>query len=136
MSLIVCTRKSLIKWVYIIFFVSISSNDLKEYPQAVQSIKEASQLLAEAIEHKNWSGLFKNLATLQLERAHNEVKHAESQLEAAEEYMCTIMHVIHSSGFTINFVDTHAPAMAVMKVDNSELYIVLPVYTLYSIYLL
>jgi len=73
---------------------------------------------------------------LQLERAQNEVKHTEIQLETAEEYMFTIMHVIHGSGFSINFIDTHTPAMAVAKVDNSELYIILPLYTLYSIYLL
>jgi hypothetical protein len=94
---------------------------LKEFPKAIQTIEEASRLLAEAAEHEKSSRLFKDLTALQLERAKNEAKEADSQLEVAEEYMFTIMHVIHDSGFTINFIDSHTPALAVAKANNSEL---------------
>jgi hypothetical protein len=98
-------------------------------------------LLAEATEHEKWTQLIKEVTTLQLERAQDEAKHAESQLAAAEEYMCAIMHAIHSSGFTINFFASQAPVPAVVKVDkgplhdtSSELYIIPPLHTIYSIY--
>ena len=74
-------------------FISLT-NDLKEYLQAIQSIEEAACLLTEATEHENWSWLFKNLTTLQLEQAQEEAKHAENWLQSAEKYMCTIMNII------------------------------------------
>ena len=104
--------------VWVLDPVFIPPNDLKDYPQAIQSMEEAAHLLAEATEHESWSRLFKNLTTLQLERAQNEAKHAENQLQSAEEYMCTIMNIIHSSGFTVKFIDSHTPTLAVAKVNR------------------
>ena len=50
--------------------------------------------------------------------AQDEAECAENQLAAAEEYMCSLMHIIYSSGFTINFLDSHTPA--VTKVTGNE----------------
>lgn len=64
------------------------------------------------------SYIFKNLAALQLERAQNEARIADIQFDTAEEYMCTIVHLIVSSGFTIDSID--ARSATVGKVDGSE----------------
>jgi hypothetical protein len=73
-------------------------------------------LLTEATEHEQWSHRYKDLASLQLERALEESKAAEVQLELAEDYVCAIMHAIGRSGFAIENLDSHASATAVAAV--------------------
>jgi hypothetical protein len=114
--------------------VVISSNNLQEYPRTVRSIEEASRLLAEAAEHKKLSYIFKTLAALQLERAQNEARLADSQFDTAEEYMCSIVHMIVSSGFTIDSIGSHSATVA--KVDGSKFCTISSMYIMYSIYLL
>jgi hypothetical protein len=53
-----------------------------------------------------------------LERAQDEAESAGNQLAAAEEYMCTLIDIIYSSGFAVNFLDAHTPA--VTKVTGNE----------------
>jgi hypothetical protein len=80
------------------------------------------------------SYIFKNLAALQLERAQNEARIADSQLDTAEEYMCTIVHLIVSSGFTIDSIGAHSATVG--KVDGGEFCMISLMYILYSINLL
>jgi hypothetical protein len=59
---------------------------------------------------------------------------ADSQYDTAEEYMCTIVHLIVSSGFTIDSIG--AQSATVGKVDGSKSFGIALMYIMSSIYLL
>ena len=58
------------------------------------------------MEHEQWSRMYKDFTTFQLERAQEDVRSAEDQLKSAEEFMCSTIDAIRSLGFTIEFIDS------------------------------
>ena len=84
---------------------------------AIKSPEEASRLLREAMKHEQWSRMYKDFATLQLERAQEDALSAEDQLKTAEEYMCLIINTIRCLGFTVDFIDSQTAA--VVKIHDS-----------------
>ena len=77
-------------------------------------------MLAEATEHEQWSHKYKDLTALQLERALEESKFAEVQVELAEDYVCAIMHAIGRSGFAIENLESRTSGTAVVKTTQGE----------------